>query len=55
MRYLVVIFGLFLSCSMGIEFDRPCRDTVPAKENFSPAFVSWMNFAEFNLLELKCF
>lgn len=40
MKYLIAIVILCISSTLGLEFDRPCRDDVAAKENFSPAFVS---------------
>ena len=38
MKYLIL--ALCFGLTLGLEFDRPCRDDVAAKENFSPAFVS---------------
>ena len=38
MKYLIL--ALCVSFTLGLEFDRPCREDVSAKENFSPAFVS---------------
>jgi len=38
MKYLIL--ALCFGLTLGLEFDRPCRDDVAAKENFSPIFVS---------------
>ncbi|KAL7028202.1 hypothetical protein ACKWTF_005751 [Chironomus riparius] len=44
MKSLVILFALFCSAFGFVEFDHPCRDTVPAKENFSPAFFTGIWF-----------
>ena len=47
MKYLIL--ALCVSFTMGLEFDRPGREDVAAKENFSPAFVSLvLNLSEIN-------
>jgi hypothetical protein len=38
MKYVILL--ICLASSLAKEFDRPCRDDVPAKENFSTLFVS---------------
>lgn len=43
MKYFVV-FALLVCGALCIEFDRPCRDDVDAKENFSVAFVRFFFF-----------
>ncbi|KAG5683964.1 hypothetical protein PVAND_013219 [Polypedilum vanderplanki] len=50
MKAFVVIAILALSAS-ALEFDRPCRDTVEAKENFSPAFYTGTWFELYNSLD----
>lgn len=40
MKYFILISALCLAGCLALEFDRPCRDDVPAKEFFNPNFVS---------------
>ncbi|XP_070502127.1 apolipoprotein D-like [Chironomus tepperi] len=46
MKYLIL--ALCVSFTLGLEFDRPCREDVPAKENFSPAFYTGIWFELYN-------
>ncbi|KAL7027079.1 hypothetical protein ACKWTF_005294 [Chironomus riparius] len=49
MKYLIL--ALCVSFTLGLEFDRPCRTDVSAKENFSPAFYTGIWFELYNSLE----
>ncbi|XP_070502362.1 apolipoprotein D-like [Chironomus tepperi] len=49
MKYLIL--ALCFGFTLGLEFDRPCRSDVPAKENFSPAFYTGIWFELYNSLE----
>ncbi|KAG5683963.1 hypothetical protein PVAND_013218 [Polypedilum vanderplanki] len=51
MKFFIGILALLVCSVSALEFDRPCRDTVAAKENFSPAFYTGNWFELYNSLD----